>query len=224
MSAYNAVYDYATPFSIGLRPQINAALRPANMALRITGGVDALFASGGMSVSSDLERETNPINQMSSEYTVGPWASVNFEPLSILALNAGARYDTAFVKMRTESWSGNLFGYPVSWAEGEDSARWDAFVYEAGVRVNPLDFLKIYAKYGTQFRYPYLDHIILNPAYTGAPSFNIDLEPEKGRTAEGGIGLSIKNIVQLDADFYYMQVDNEIAEAPSTTSASGWAV
>jgi outer membrane receptor protein involved in Fe transport len=70
----------------------------------------------------------------------------------------------------------------------------------------------VYAKYGTQFKYPYLDNIIVIPAMGGAMSLNTNLEPEKGWTVEGGIGLNIKDIVRLDANFYYLRIDNEIAE------------
>ena len=207
---YGQVYNM-TPQMLGARPAISAELKPANMRLRLSGGIDMLLALSEVKVISDLERETNPTVQNMSEFTIGPWALVNFEPLSFLSLNAGLRYDTAFVNAKMDAWSGASRGFPISYTEGDESTHWDALVYEAGLTVNPLDFIKIYAKYGTQFRYPYLDDLIVMPYLPGgALSLNTELKPEKGWTAEGGVGITIKNIAKLDANFYYLKIDNEI--------------
>ncbi|MDR1901296.1 MAG: TonB-dependent receptor [Treponema sp.] len=208
---YSQVYNFA-PQMLGFRPKVSAELRPAGMGLRLTGGLDTLFAFNEVKTSTDLVKESNPQTQTMSEFTLGPWVLVNFEPFSFLSFNAGARYDTAFVNAHLDSWSGTVMGYPMSYTAGDESTDWNAFVYEAGVTVNPFDFLKVYAKYGTQFKYPYLDNIVVLPAMGGAMSLNTDLEPEKGWTVEGGIGLNIKDFVRLDANFYYFRIDNEITE------------
>jgi iron complex outermembrane receptor protein len=210
-----SVRKIKTPYMIGVRPKITAELRPANMGLRFTGGVDAFFASSGLEISTDLSKEANPTVQTASEITVGPWALVNFEPLSFLSVNAGLRYDTAFVKAHNDEWSGTVqiqgAPVPLTIAAGDESTQWGAFTYEAGIVANPVDFLKVYVKYGTQFKYPYLDEIVTTPASSGKPiALNTGLEPEKGWTAEGGAGLNIKDIARLDANFYYLRIDNEI--------------
>jgi iron complex outermembrane receptor protein len=205
------VYNYA-PQMLGFRPKVTANFKPADMGLRLTGGVDTLFAFNEVETSYDLAKESNPQTFTVSEFTLGPWALVNFEPFSFLSFNAGARYDTAFVKAHMDSWSGTLMGFPISYEDRDESTDWNAFVYEAGLTVNPFDFLKVYAKYGTQFKYPYVDNIVNLPTMGGAMSLNTDLEPEKGWTVEGGVGLNIKDIVRLDANFYYLRIDNEITE------------
>jgi iron complex outermembrane receptor protein len=213
--ASSIVYDM-TPQMLGVRPKITAELKPADMSLRFTGGADAFFAFSEVKTSYDPVKEANPTIQTASEITLGPWVLVNLEPLAFLSLNAGLRYETAIVNGHMDSWSGSVFGTPMSYTSEDVSTQWDAFVYETGITVNPLDFLKIYAKYGTQFRYPYIDDIIVAPGVTGAGTIglNTGLEPEKGWTVEGGIGLTIKNIAQLDANFYYLRVDNEIFQRP----------
>jgi iron complex outermembrane receptor protein len=208
---------YRSPHMIGLRPKLTAELKPANMALRLSGGVDTLFALSENKASKDLVKESNLYIQNLSEITIGPWALVNFEPFSFLGLNAGVRYDTAFVKASHDEWTGTVpVTGLVTYPSEEESTRWEAFVYEAGITVNPLDFIKIYAKYGTQFKYPFLDDFVFfNPGnFTATPQTS--LEPEKGWTAEGGIGVNFKGFVKLDANFYYMKIDNEIAVYPIT--------
>jgi iron complex outermembrane receptor protein len=216
---YAGVYN-VTPQMFGLRPKVTAELKPGGMNLRFSGGVDTLFASSKAETSSDLKKETNPTVQTMSEITLGPWALVNFEPLSLLSLNAGLRYDAAFVNVRMDDWSGSVTVYDTSgspsqenrsYPAGKESTQFSAFVYEAGVTVNPIDFLKVYAKYGTQFRYPYLDNFIVIPwEQGGSISLNTDLKPEKGWTVEGGAGLNIKGIARLDANIYYFRINNEI--------------
>jgi iron complex outermembrane receptor protein len=210
--AYSRVYDYTTPLMLGIRPQISAELKPAGMSLRLTGGIDTLIASTGVNTGYDLVKETNLMKQKMSELTIGPWALAGFEPLPFLSVNAGIRYDAAFVNAHMDAWSGTVSGMPITFTEADESTDWNAFVYEAGIAVNPLDFLKVYAKYGTQFRYPYLDELVVLPVAGGSLSLNTGLEPEKGWTVEGGIGVTIKNITKLDANFYYLNIDNEITE------------
>jgi iron complex outermembrane receptor protein len=211
---------------LGVRPKINVELKPADMNLRFTGGVDTLFAFGEVKTTYDLVKETNPMVQTVSEFTLGPWVLVNFEPLPLLSLNAGLRYDTAFVKAQMDDWSGTVpvpgvGAVPMSFASGDESTNWDSFVYEAGVTVNPFDFLKVYAKYGTQFKYPYLDDIIVMSYGPGETiGLNTDLKPEKGWTVEGGIGLNIKNILRLDANLYYLKIDNEILTVLTSPTAT----
>jgi iron complex outermembrane receptor protein len=215
---YNYVM-YRSSHMIGLRPKITAELKPAGMDLRLTGGVDTLFAFSENKVTLDLVKETNfAINNL-SETTIGPWALVNFRPFSFLGLNAGARYDTAFFKAGVDEWTGTVGGSSATRPSVDESTRYEAFVYEAGITVNPLDFIKVYAKYGTQFKYPYLDdYVFLNPGNL-TTNVNTGLDPEKGWTAEGGIGINFKGLVKFDANFYFMKIDNEIAVYPTAPTA-----
>ncbi|MDR2785190.1 MAG: TonB-dependent receptor, partial [Treponema sp.] len=224
--SYNYVMHRSSNM-IGLRPKITAELKPAGMDLRLTGGVDTLFAFSENKATPDRVKETNfAINNL-SETTIGPWALVNFRPFSFLGLNAGARYDTAFFKADVGEWSGTIL-VPVNETPTptavtrpavNESTRYEAFVYEAGITVNPLDFIKVYAKYGTQFKYPYLDdYVFLNPANL-TTTVSTSLEPEKGWTAEGGVGVNFKGLVKFDANFYFMKIDNEIAVYPTAPSA-----
>jgi iron complex outermembrane receptor protein len=220
--SYNYVM-YRSSQMAGLRPKITAELKPAGMDLRLSGGVDTLFAFSENKATPDRVGETNFAVNNLSETTIGPWALVNFRPLSFLGLNTGARYDTAFFTADVDEWTGPVTAQgattTVTRAAVDESTRYEAFVYEAGVVVNPLDFIKVYAKYGTQFKYPYLDdYVFLNPASL-TTTVNDNLDPEKGWTAEGGIGLTFKNLVKFDANLYYMKIDNEIAVYPTAPSA-----
>jgi iron complex outermembrane receptor protein len=216
--SYNYVM-YRSSQMIGLRPKITAELKPAGLDLRLSGGVDTLFALSENKATPDRVKETNFAVNNLSETTIGPWALVNFRPFSFLGVNAGARYDTAFFKADVDEWSGTVGGSPVTRPAVDESTRYEAFVYEAGITVNPFDFIKVYGKYGTQFKYPYLDdYVFLNPANL-TTTVSTSLEPEKGWTAEGGIGVNFKGLIKFDANFFFLQIDNEIAVYPTAPSA-----
>jgi iron complex outermembrane receptor protein len=191
------------PHTLGARPKLSVELRPTDMGLRLIGGVDMFFSIDKIKVSTDFVKESNPMVFDMSQFTVGPYALMNFEPFPFLSVNAGVRYDADFLHAKGDT------------AAVDYSENFDAFVYEAGLTLNPLDFLKVYAKYGSQFRYPYLDDLV-NP-YQGG-TLNTGLEPETGWTAEGGVGLNFKGIAKLDANFYYSKVENEIFYDPATWS------
>ena len=90
--------------------------------------------------------------------------------------------------------------------------------------MNPLDFLKVYAKYGTQFRYPYLDEIMAIDYTAFAYTLKTDIKPEKGWTLEGGVGLNFKGIVKLDGNFYYTRTDDEITSRIFAPGGMGMAL
>jgi iron complex outermembrane receptor protein len=203
---------------LNMRPKLTAELQPAGMGLRLIGGVDMLLAFNETTTSMDTVKGTNPNRQTANEFSIGPYALANFEPLPVLSLNAGLRYDAAFVSGKAHEWSGTTMMGPVSNPEDEESTNWGAFVYEAGVTVNPFDFLKVYAKYGTQFRYPYLDEIMVIDYMTYQYTMKTDIEPEKGWTVESGIGFNFKGVAKLDGNFYYIRTDNEITSRFSTAT------
>ncbi|MDR0685616.1 MAG: TonB-dependent receptor [Spirochaetaceae bacterium] len=216
-----------TPQMFNMRPKITAELLPGGMGLRIIGGVDMLLAFNETKASMDTVKGTNPNRQTADEFSIAPYALVNFEPLSILSLNAGLRYDAAFVNGKAHKWETTMMvdmnddgvpetPYPMSYPSDSKSTDWGAFVYEAGLTVNPFDFLKVYAKYGTQFRYPYLDEIMSIDYIAFQYTMKTDIEPEKGWTVEGGIGLNYGGIVRLDGNYYYIRTDNEITSRLST--------
>jgi iron complex outermembrane receptor protein len=159
----NPAFSGALKFTqqmLGARPKVTAELKPAGMDLRLIGGVDMFLALCEMKNSGDFVKESNPQTQTITEFTIGPYALVNFEPLSFLSVTAGLRYDAAFVNAKQHAWSGDYSSTHVDTPDYEEPINYNAFVYEVGITVNPLDFLKVYAKYGTHFRYPYLDNFV----------------------------------------------------------------
>src|SRR6056297_2722129 len=83
-----------------------------------------------------------------------------------------------------------------------------AFVYDGAINYRPTKSIKVFAKGGTLFRYPFTDE---QAAVAGLDDgFNSDLDPEQGVTAELGSSMSFRQAVfQLSG--YFLQMKDEIA-------------
>jgi iron complex outermembrane receptor protein len=178
-------------------------------------GLDFSYAGIVSRIYSTPLRKNMSFKNTINETGLGPYLSVTFKPIEMFSVNAGARFDTVFVSNKN--------------ATKNNDKNWRAFVYDTGVTVNPLSWLKVYAKYSTNFRYPFTDE--LSSFYgTSSDYFNDKLKPEKGYNAEGGLGVYFDQWkvlqAQIQANVYYMRMSDEIAygedsDAPETYPGSG---
>jgi iron complex outermembrane receptor protein len=202
MASYPSYTDRTVHTGEG-RPQVSATFDIAGMSLRLLGGVDFYYAYLCNDIYSDKPRTTKTVDVTTTEFSLGPYLTVRFDPLENLTVTAGGRFDTAFVSAKKSASSSGVL------AENKNK-NWTAFVYDAGISFRPIDGLKLYAAYGTLFRYPFTDELA---SYYGSTMdyFNPDLKPEKGFNVEGGAGWTFGNIVAVNGNVYYTQLEDEIA-------------
>jgi iron complex outermembrane receptor protein len=184
--------------SFEARPQAEVTIDIANKPLRLLGGVDFYYAGLDLETYGDKQRENKTLGASASitEWTLGPYVTARFDVISSLSLSAGIRFDTVFVS-----------------AEAEDSSvdtdkQNNALVYDAGIVFKPIQDLKVYAKYASLFRYPFVDELAQVSGYSN--QFNKDLEPEKGFNAEAGLAFYLSKILEANANFYYMVMEDEV--------------
>ncbi len=191
-------YSNRSVQSAEARPKLTLRLTLAGMPVRLVGGADLYGAWLDVHAYSDLQRTTESNRFNVSELSAGPYLSAKVELPSNLSLTAGARYDTAIIAAVNKDKS------------VDQSIVHGAFVYDGGLSYRPLDGLKLYARYGTLFRYPFTDEQAETSGY-GADQFNADLKPETGYNAESGLGLELGDRLSLTANCYYMWMRDEIA-------------
>ncbi|MEJ5189612.1 MAG: TonB-dependent receptor [Breznakiellaceae bacterium] len=185
-----------------LRPKATAQLQIGLIPLRFVGGADVYGAFLSIDQYSDKER-TNLSNAYDvSMVSAGPYLSLRLELLKNLFLSTGLRYDTAIIGAKSEDGSVN------------DQILHSAFVYNGSLVYRPIQSLKVYTTYGTLFRYPFTDEQA--EIYTGGGSFNKNLRPEKGFTAETGVGFDLGKWLSVEGNLYYMEIQDEIAYNMST--------
>lgn len=172
-------------------PAVNFNFAINEMPLNINAGADFYYAHLRTKSYADVNRKGTPTADLTiDEFNSGYFLTTGFKPLKTLSFNAGVRYDFITVDSKNE----NTFK--------------QAFVYEAGAAYKPFDFINVYTKYSSLFRFPFTDEMI--ETY---PVFyvNDDLKPESGFNVEGGIIFHFDKWITLNANIFYMKLTDEIA-------------
>jgi iron complex outermembrane receptor protein len=207
-SDYPAIMERTTN-SLELRPKITKTFDFSGMNLRALGGVDFNYVNLANKKYDSIQRTGDAFSCDVSAVVLGPYVSLSFEPISALTFNAGARYDATF-QTSTKNQP----------AELTEKTTLDAFVYDVGASFHPVDFLKVYAKFATLFRYPFTDE---TASWYGTQYdyYNVNIKPEKGFNTEGGVRVNYGTLVEVNANVYYMQLEDEIAYGPEPASPTG---
>jgi iron complex outermembrane receptor protein len=139
-----------------------------------------------------------------SEWTVGPYLTARFSPLPNLAFSAGTRFDMAVIDAKKKT------------TNIADDKSYTALVYEGSIVFNPLNDLKLYAKYSSLFRYPFVDELAQVSGYKD--KFNAGLKPETGFNAEAGTSYKLGKILDINANFFFMDLEDEICYNNTTNA------
>lgn len=180
-----------------LRPKVTAALTLANLPLRFVGGADLYGASINLDTYSDVQRTTKTNTASYWEFSGAPYVTVKLDILKNLFVNGGLRYDGALLGAKSQSGTVDTSMYH------------NALVYDGGLTYRPWEPVKVYAKYGTLFRYPFVDEQA--EILFGTPYFNTNLKPETGYNAEGGLSVLWAKGLSFSGNLYLMELRDEIA-------------
>ena len=182
-----------TVHSTEARPQGSVIFNINDTELRLLGGVDFYYTY----LYSEADGAFPDSNTV-SERTIGPYLTARFSPLPGFFISAGSRFDLAVFKAENRG------------SSVDDSKTFTAFVYDAGIVYNPLENLKLYARYAALFRYPFIEELVQYSTLWGPGQFNSGLKPEKGFNAEAGAVWQHKDRIRINADFFFMQMEDEI--------------
>jgi iron complex outermembrane receptor protein len=183
--------------SLEARPQVTANFGISKIPLRLSGGVDFYYANLDNTIYGDEARSVKTVNVIIDEINAAPYVSARVDILPVLFLSGGIRYDAVFFDIATD---------PETVSDSKD---YDALVWDAGIVFKPVANLKIYAKTGSLFRYPFTDEFA-SIYGTSLDKFNADLKPEKGFTAEAGLMFQRSKILEANANFYYLTLEDEL--------------
>jgi iron complex outermembrane receptor protein len=179
------------------RPQATARFVGAGIPFRFSGGLDFYYANLDNTIYSDEARKNKTVNVVVKEVNAAPYLTTRIDVLPFLFLSGGLRYDTISFDVTTDP------------KTVEESTAYDALVWDGGIVFKPIQNLKIYAKAGSLFRYPFTDEV--TSIYgTQLDSFYTDLKPEKGFNAEAGLAFQWESILDFNANFYYMVMTDEV--------------
>lgn len=134
---------------------------------------------------------------------VGVYIRDEFSVLKQLILHGGYRLESATIGGSYTDWAtpANSFAY--------SEKRHTAEVWEMGLTWLVGKKSKIFAKYGTVFRIPFLDEIASYNGF-GAGSFNRNLDKEKGASMEVGAQYSPIDDLRIGVTIYRIDLKEEI--------------
>jgi len=137
-------------------------------------------------------------------YNTAEYAQFSFKPFSKLTLTGGARYDNMKVD------------YNNALDQSTGTKIYDKVTFKAGANYNPFDNIGIYANYAQGFAPPGITAIFRSKPGTGGTTgkpaeFYYNLKPATFDNYEiGGFVSMLKNKLQLDYAFYFMDGKNEL--------------
>ncbi|HDQ14289.1 MAG TPA: TonB-dependent receptor [Sediminispirochaeta sp.] len=171
---------------------------------RIVGGADLYRSAATIVTYSDESREEKSHTAGLELSTIGGYIHPTVDLSSAFKIEGGLRYDYARVAGENDA------------SDVDGSADHHALVYDGALLFSPGEGLKLYAKAGTLFRYPFTDE---QAAVAGfGDGFNTELDPETGWSAEAGATLVLEDILTLRANGYYLEMNDEIAYDPGSPS------
>jgi len=202
-------YSDRTYHSVEARPQGSVTFQPAGMDIRILGGLDVYYSRLKAEDYLEKARKTDAGDFSYFQWTIGPYLTARVSLLQNLTLSVGVRLDNAIMGAEKESATVDI----------DEKKTYTAFVYEAGVVFNPITDLKLYAKYASLFRYPFVDELAEITGWS-VDHFNTDLDPEKGFNFELGISYQFWKILDANANFFFMRLKDEISYVSPVYDAS----
>ncbi len=167
------------------------------LPLRSRIGVDWSTARQRIRSYTDADRETRDYTAILGHHTIGTALSTTVYVTEELDLAGTVRYDRSTFTAEKES-SGI-----------DDRKTHEAFVFDAEAVFRPVEIAKIYLSGGTLFRYPLLDEQASVQGF--GDQFLDDLDPERGVTAEAGVGIYPGRKAQVEASVWWLAMEDEIA-------------
>jgi iron complex outermembrane recepter protein len=196
-----ASYTDRLVHSFDLRPQASLETAVATLPLRLVAGTDVHAAFLDVATYAETGRTTKTNSFDVSQIAFGPYLSARLGLTDELSLEGGARYDRQTIAAENAD------------ASVDDSKTHQAFVYDAGIAYRPVETARVYLRYSTLFRYPFTDE--QTSLYGGGYDvFLDDLEAETGRNAEVGASIALGKRLTVDADAYWLAMEDEIAFDP----------
>ncbi|MCF7947257.1 MAG: TonB-dependent receptor [Spirochaetia bacterium] len=178
-------------------PKIVTEGSTGNFPWQVVMGFDIYHSNQDIAQFSDKNRSNKNFSSKLRLSSFGGYLQPRLNFSDEVKIELGLRYEGAFLE-----------GQKIS-ADIDERDFHQAFVYDGALNYRPTKNIKVFAKGGTLFRYPFTDE---QAAVAGLDDgFNSDLNPEQGVTAEIGSSLSVGQAVLLHLSGYFLQMEDEIA-------------
>jgi iron complex outermembrane recepter protein len=137
--------------------------------------------------------------------SLGYYIRDEFSILKSLILNAGYRSERATIK------GSNTDAFTPSNSFSDQETTFHAEAYEVGLTWLIGKKSKVYGKYSTVYRIPFLDEVAFFNGFSGGLSFNKDLDKEKGISTEVGAEIYPLDNLKIGLTVFRIDMEDEIS-------------
>jgi len=198
-----AQFSISDSESIGVQPKYVLDSEHGSFSNQLVAGVDIYHESLTVDKYSDAARQNKTHSTDMKRDTVGWYIRDEISIDEHFILNSGARVERAEI-------SGKSVTLTTSTVDFNTKKEHDGNVFEAGATWLPQDNLKVYGKYSTVYRYPFIDEQAAFYGF-GSDTFLTDLEAEEGRSIETGIEVKPLQDLALGLTLFQIDMEDEIS-------------
>lgn len=194
-------YSDTTLDSLAVMPRYTLGSKAGEAGPRFTAGCD--FYSDELSVDrfDDSARSMASLSATVEKQSVGGYLHGEYAFEGGVILGAGVRSEVNRVSAEVGS------AGTVMVDEDKDHKQ---TVYEVSVLKKTGKTSKVFLKYGTVYRYPFIDEQVSMYGY-GSEQFYNDIEAEEGWNIEAGTDMSLSDQLRLAASVFVLEMKDEIA-------------
>lgn len=191
-----------------LRPKYLYFATPFGMDNALTLGVDASFDDLDIDLYGDRAHTVRNGSSQVAKEVLGGYVHDALTLRENLIVSGGARIEQAKYSIEEKDGGGAVLQ--------DTSDTHDLTAYNVGVTYLPAEQLKLFARFDSLYRLPFLDEQI---SYFGfGSSFNKDLDPETGLAYELGIDFAASESLDLQVTAFRMDMEDEIGFDTTTFS------
>ena len=206
-SFYSYKYSDTYADTYGITPKYILAKEIFGFDNKVIVGVDYYNEPYKKDIFSDRERTAKLSTADFTRESLGCYVRDEFSLLKNLIFSAGYRFEQASIKGSNEdSNPGNNFT--------DQKNTYNAEAYEAGLTWLWGKKSKVFAKYATVYRIPFLDEVASFSGFGG--SFSNSLEKEKGISMEAGMEFYPLENLKIGLTLFRIDMEDEIVYNNST--------
>jgi len=194
-----AQFNLSDSESIGVQPKYVLDSEHESFSNQLVTGVDIYQETLTVDKYSDASRQNKTHSTDLERDTIGWYVRDEITIGDNIILSGGGRIERAEI-------SGRSVTLNTSTVDFDEDKEHDGEVFEVGATWLPKDNMKLYTRYSTVYRYPFIDEQAAFYGF-GSDTFLSDLEAEEGQSIEAGFEVTpIENFI---VGFTIFQIDME---------------
>ena len=194
-----AQFNLSDSESIGVQPKYVLDSEHGSFSNQLVTGVDIYEETLTVDKYSDASRQNKTHSTDLERDTIGWYVRDEITIGDNIILGGGGRIERAEI-------SGRSITLNTSITDFDEDKEHDGEVFEVGATWLPVDNMKLYTRYSTVYRYPFIDEQATFYGF-GSDTFLSDLEAEEGQSIEAGFGVT--PIENFTVGFTIFQIDME---------------